>query len=60
MTGSPVVHALSHQLEVTLPWTLASEVVERTRTRPSPESRRRSDTLGEICRSHVMITNDRI
>jgi len=58
--GSPVVHALSHQLVVALPWTLAREVVERTRTRPRPETRHRPDALGEVSRSHVMIATDRI
>jgi len=56
--GSPVVHALSHQLVVALPWTLAREIFERTRTRPRPETRHRSDALGEVSRSHVMITTD--
>lgn len=57
---SPVVHALSHQLVVALPGTLAREVLERTRTRPRPETSYRPDALGEVSRSHVMITTDRI
>lgn len=58
--NSLVVHALSHQLVVTLPRASAGEVFVCTRTRPRPEARLRSNALGKVCRSHVMITTDRI
>lgn len=38
--------------------TVAGEIFVRARTRPRPEARLRSDALGKVRRSHMMIARD--
>lgn len=57
---TPSVHVFSHQHVFASTGTFPGEVIERTRTRPTPEAFCRPDALGKIHRSPVVIACERI